>query len=570
MTSKVQWVVRETDMKATASLASALDIPPLAARLLVNRGITDRATAQSFLDPCLDNLLDPFLLPDVEKAVDRLIVALDSGETIFLHADYDTDGVTSAALCFRALSALGANIIGHVPRRSDGYDLQKVGVDRAKAHGATLILTADCGSCAIEPIAYANSFGMEVIVTDHHRPGPILPEAVAIVNPYREDCIPPPFQSLCGAGVAYKVLDALISRRMPQHREAFRRRFTDLVALGTVADVTPLIGENRILVAEGLRILATAERAGIRALLTSLDLLDKPLTAHSISFRLGPRLNSAGRVEDAMLAYRLLATRDRDEAESLAVQLGAMHDAIREETARATVEAVEEALRDENKDLRVLVLAREKWGKGVLGIVATRIAETFRRPVILLSLNEGKYGGSARSYNNFNLHQALHECADLLETFGGHSVAAGVSLRPENLDAFRAKMHLLAEGFDPPPAVLEADAEVTSAAELDFALLDTFKRMEPFGAGNPEPLFLTRGAMVLGTRRVGKEGSVCQMRLRLPGRTPEIKAVNFQNGEWADTYGIGDNIDILYRPFINVYKGNENIELQLQDVRPSI
>ena len=362
----------------------------------------------------------------MEKAIGRVGKAMDDGEKIFLHGDYDADGVTSAALVFRALTSLGANVHGHVPKRSDGYDLQKAGVDKAKALGASLILTADCGSCAVEAVAYAKSLGIEVVVTDHHLPGPILPDAVAIVNPHRQDSAPP-FRDLCGAGVAYKFLDALISRRAPQHREVFRRRFLDLVALGTVADVTPLRGENRIFVKQGLRCIANAERTGIRALLNSMELLNKPLDARTISFRLGPRLNAAGRVEDATLAYRLLSTKDPDEAESLAVQLGAMHDAIREETARATTEAVAEAFLPEFTDRRVLILAREKWGKGILGIVATRLVEAFRRPVILLSHHAegGYYAGSARTYSDFNLHQALHSCSDLLEHFGGHSAAAG-------------------------------------------------------------------------------------------------------------------------------------------------
>ena len=457
-----------------------------------------------------------------------------------------------------------------MPKRSEGYDLQKAGVDKAKAAGATLILTADCGSCAVEAIAYAKSLGIEVVVTDHHLPGAVLPDAVAIVNPHRKDSAPP-FRDLCGAGVAYKFLDALVSRRAPQHRETFRRRFLDLVALGTVADVTPLRGENRIFVTHGLRALANAERAGVRALLISMDMLNKPLDARSISFKLGPRLNAAGRVEDATLAYRLLSTKDQDEAESLAVQLGAMHDAIREETARATTEAVTEALLPEHADRRVLILAREKWGKGILGIVATRIVEAFRRPVILLSHNAdgGYYAGSARTYSDFNLHAALHSCAELLEHFGGHSAAAGVAVRAENLEAFRDRMHDLAAGYEPPPPTIEIDAEVTECDALDFALLDTFKKMEPFGAGNAEPLFMTRGALVLGTKRIGKEGKYCHIRLRLPGRTPEIKGVSFVTGDWADQYGMGDNVDLVYTPTLNSWRGNESVEIQIHDLRPS-
>jgi single-stranded-DNA-specific exonuclease len=570
---EIVWQFAEPNADAAESLSAALGVPSLVAGVLLNRGVSDIEEARLFLDPRLAGLHDPFLLPDVDRAVERLACAIERKEKIFLHGDYDVDGVTSAALFLRALTSLGADIVGFVPRRSDGYDLQKSGVDRAQSVGATLILTADCGSCAIEPIAYANSLGMEVIVTDHHRPGPTLPDAYALVNPYRPDW-EVPFQPLCGAGVAFKVCDALVSRLMPAHREAFRHNFVDLAALGTVADVTPLIGENRILVTHGLRTLAEAKKTGLRALMLSMDMLGKPFDTESISWKIGPRLNAAGRMEDADLAYRLLVTRDQDEAEQLAVQLAALAEKSREETARVTTEALVEAMLPENEGRRVLILARERWGKGVIGIAANRIVETFRRPVILLSYDadHDRYHGSARTYGDFNLHDALHECHDLLERFGGHSASAGVSLRSEYLAAFRDKMHDLAEGFisdEIVPPTLAIDAEVTHGGLLTFDLLEQLNRLAPFGRENPEPVFATRGALVLGSRRVGKDGGTCQMRLRLPGTTGEIKAVWFRNGEFAEKVSIGDSVDVAYTPKINEWNGRASIELSVKDMRLS-
>jgi single-stranded-DNA-specific exonuclease len=558
-------------MSAADELSAALNLSPLVSRLLVNRGVADPEEARCFLDPQLEYLYDPYTLPDMEKAVTRLTQAIEKREKIFLHGDYDADGVTSAALCLRALTVLGADVTGYVPKRTEGYDLQKGGVDRAHAIGATLILTADCGSCAVEPIKYAQSLGIDVVVTDHHRPGPELPPTVALVNPYREG-YDPPFRELCGAGVAFKVLDALVEHVQPVHRLAFRRQFVDLVALGTVADVTPLKSENRIFVTHGLRALAEGKKAGLRALMMSMDMMGRALDTESISWKLGPRLNAAGRMEDADLAFRLLVTKDPEEAEQLAVQLSLLAERSREETARVTTEAMVDAMLPEQEGRRVLVLAREAWGKGVIGIAANRIVEQCRRPVILLSYDKenDQYVGSARSFADFNLHEALHKCADLLGRFGGHSASAGVSLKPDNLEAFRDRMHELAEGFisdEPIAATLEIDAEVESGTELTFAMVEQMHRLAPFGRENPEPVFATRGAVVQSARRVGKDGNTCQLYLRLPGLTNSLKAVWFRNGEWGDRLQMGDEVDIAYTPKINEWRGSANVELSVKDLR---
>jgi single-stranded-DNA-specific exonuclease len=570
------WKIATPDPGASRTLAEALGVSPLVGQLLLNRGVSDPEAARLFLDPQMSDLSDPHRLPDVGKAVDRLALALDRKERIFVHGDYDVDGVTSAALCLRALAALGADIVGYVPKRTEGYDLQKGGVDRAKEAGATLILTADCGSCAIEPVAYANSLGIDVIVTDHHRPGAVLPDAVAVVNPYREEVAePPPFQALCGAGVAFKVLDALVERIAPAHRKAFRDNFVDLAALGTVADMTPLVSENRILVSHGLRALNTGKKVGLRALFLSMDLGGKTVECETISFRIAPRLNAAGRMEDADLAYRLLVTRDADEAEQLAVQLGALAEKSREETARVTAEAVAAALEPEHEGRRVLVLAREAWGKGVIGVAANRVMDQFRRPVILLSLDKeaGHYHGSARSFGAFNLHQALHACADLLGRFGGHSASAGVSVPAENLEAFRDRMHDLAEGLvedEPVLPAIDIDAEVAQGSVLTYDLVDQINRLAPFGRENPEPTFLARGAMVLGADRVGKDKNTFRIRLRLPGMGNEMKGVWFKNGDWADRVGMGDEVDVVFTPKINEWNGRVNVEMSIKDLRVAV
>lgn len=569
-----EWRVAEPpDEQVVASLSEALRLSPLVAGLLAIRGVKDAEMARRFLNPSLDDLFDPYALPDVEKAVDRLARAIETKERIFLHGDYDADGVTSAALCLRALTALGADVIGYVPKRTEGYDLQRAGVDRAKSVGATLIVTADCGVCAVDPVAYANGLGIEVIITDHHRPGPALPEAVAVVNPYREDCNPP-FRELCGAGVAFKVVDALVQRIAPAHRRAFHRNFVDLAALGTVADCTPLRGENRILVAHGLKAIAEGKKTGLKALLLSMNLSGRPLEADDISFKLGPRLNAAGRMEDADLAFRLLTTKDPDDAEQLAVQIGALAEKSREETARVTTEAMIDALSPEHAGRRVLVLARERWGKGVIGIAAARIVEATRKPVVLLSYDRETehWHGSARSWGEFSLHEAFHACAELLGRFGGHSASAGVSLPSANLEAFRDRMHALAEGKisdEVTVPTVEIDAEVEDGSVLTFGLVEQLNRLAPFGRENPEPLFVTRGAVVLSARRVGKDGNTFSLQARLPGMSGSMKAVWFRSGEWADRLHMGDEVDLVYTPKINEWRGSASVELTLRDLRLS-
>ncbi|MFM7321435.1 MAG: single-stranded-DNA-specific exonuclease RecJ, partial [Armatimonadota bacterium] len=302
-----RWEILDPEPATVDALASELRVDRVVAALLVNRGVVTPEAARGFLEPRMEDLHDPWLLPDVDKAVERLARALKDGERIFVHGDYDADGVTSAALCQRALLALGADVVGHVPRREDGYDLQVAGVERALDEGASLILTSDCGIQALEAVEHAADLGIDVIITDHHRPGKQLPDAVAVVNPYRLDSRAP-FRDLCGAGVAFKVFDALYETVRPEWRAQFRRNLVDLAALGTVADVTRLVDENRILVAHGLAGLKDARKTGIKALQVGLGLDSGSLRAEDIGFKLGPTLNAAGRMDDAELAYRLLTT----------------------------------------------------------------------------------------------------------------------------------------------------------------------------------------------------------------------------------------------------------------------
>ncbi|MBC8139259.1 MAG: single-stranded-DNA-specific exonuclease RecJ [Fibrella sp.] len=578
-----KWQVATPDPAAVDRLVATLDLSPITAALLVNRGVTTPDAAHSFFSPDLADLSDPYRFPDMEAAVDRLAFAVENKERIFVHGDYDADGVTSAALCVRALQSLGGDVTGYVPRRSDGYDLQKPGVDKAKSREAKLILTADCGVQAVEPVAYAKELGIDVVVTDHHRPGKTLPDACAIVNPYRDDPAAIArtsvlgFQDYVGVAVAFKTLDALTERIRPTARTAFRKNFLDLVALGTVQDMAPVVGENRLFATHGLAALASSQKKGIQTLLTHFG-LDKgeTLLSEHISFRFGPFLNSAGRMGDADKAYRLLITRDQDEADQIAADLEGMNTQRKQEQARIVADATTLALLPEYTERRVLVLAQDTWKGGLVGLAAGNLVGLFNRPVILLGFNRerNEYHGSARGFGNFHMLDALKACDALgmLGRYGGHSSAAGVTVLGDHLEAFCDKMHDLAEDTvdmtDLAPT-LAIDAEIPDGRALTFALLEEIDRLEPWGRGNEEPLFSTANVRVQEVRRVGKDQNTLNLQLQLPGMFGAMKAVWFKNGAAADTLAPGSRIDIAYRPKFNHWQGTTKIELYLKDLRSS-
>lgn len=568
------WHLKEPNSAAAESLSRAVGISPLTAQVLLHRQVTTPEDAEVFLDPDPSRLADPYILPDMDKAVDRLCQAIKNKEPIFLHGDFDADGVTSTAICWRALSILNANVAGtYIPQRSDSHDLQQKGVDAAKVVGASLILTADCGTNAGWAIEYARSLGIEVIVTDHHHPETELPNAVAIVNPYREDA-QLKFREYCGAGVVYRLFEAVMDRLMPGLRDKYRERFADLAALGTIADVTPLIGENRILVVCGLQALKESRKPGIRALLAGLDKKDPAITSRTISHGIAPLINAASRVEDGNLALRLLTTKDDEEAIELARKLAELRETVRGERERVSKEALLEAMMPEHQGKRVLVLARERWGRGILGLAANIVAEHHRKPVIMLSYDaQAKaYHGSARSYGDYKILPLIAACRDIIGNFGGHSAAAGMSVSAENLELFRERINEVAEGIIPEvpePLTIEIDAEVPDLNQLTYTQMEELERLAPFGTGNAEPVFVTNRAYVLETKRVGADGQTLQMRLRMPGRQFGMKAVRFRDPVACEQVQQGTWVDIVYTPKFNYWDGKTNIELMVADLRPS-
>lgn len=550
-----------------ALLTERLGIPPEFARLLLGRGIESESDIRTFLSPSLDDLHDPFLMPDMDAAVHRIEHAVSSGERILLHGDYDADGMSAAALLTHAFRRLGGIVETFVPHRTrDGYDLSEAGLERAGRIGASLIVTADCGVTALEAVARAGRQGRDVIVTDHHRPGRRLPSAVAVVNPMRADSRYP-FPALAGVGVAFKLTQALFDRAGISASEA--NQHLDLVALGTVADQMPLQGENRILVRAGLRALAVSRKPGIRALLTRVGAPegDSVGTDH-ISFRLGPRLNSVGRMGSADSGVKLLMTSDPREAERLAGYLERRNAERRQADQRvyAEVEAQIASRFDPARDSAVVVWG-DDWHPGVIGIVASRIVDATHRPTVVVSFDGDIGRGSGRSIGDFSLHSALEQLSEHLERFGGHRMAAGLSIRRDRIEQFAEGLQEIASrelGDGAGQEGVQVDVELSIGA-ADRSLLTWLNRASPFGAGNPAPVFLVRAVELRETRSVGPEG--VHLRCMLVDGEDSLEAIGFGLGARRPEVAAGDQFDVLFHFEENRWNGRTRLQARMLDFR---
>ena len=551
------------------ALAASLACPSAFARLLLARGLSDVAEIRSFLSPRLQDLHDAFLMPEMHAAVQRVEEAVRRGEKILVHGDYDADGMSAAALLTLGLKRLGADVETFVPHRTrDGYDLSEAGLERAGRIGAGLIVTADCGVTAVEAVARARRQGRDVIVTDHHRPGKRLPPAVAVVNPMRQDSVYP-FPQLAGVGVAFKLIQALFSRSGIPDPEA--NQHLDLVAIGTVADQMPLLGENRILVKAGLKALQLTRKPGVRALLARTGVADgDAIGASQVAFRIGPRLNSVGRMGSADSGLRLLITADAHEAERLAGFLDRRNSERRQTDQRvyAEVEEMVASSFDPDADRAVVVWGND-WHPGVIGIVASRIVDATRRPAIVVSFDGDIGRGSGRSFGDFQLHAALEELSGELERFGGHSMAAGLSIRRDRMERFAEAFREIAGREIRPGGVLDTvDIDVPlSVREVGGELLTWLKRAGPYGTGHPAPVFLTRGVEVRDSRAVGTGGA--HLRFVLADDEEGLEGIGFGAGARQAETAAGGRFDVAYRLEVNRWNGRSRIQAQLVDFRPS-
>jgi len=556
------------DVITTKVLADGLSLPEPLCRVLVARGISTPEAARRFLRPRLDHLNAPNLLTDAGRAVDRILSALERDEIIFIHGDYDVDGVCSAALLTLWLRRLGGRVVPFVPHRlRDGYDLGPGGIEAAREAGAALVVTCDSGIRAHQSVARLRELGIDVIVTDHHAPGDTLPPAVAVVNPSRSDCdYPDP--TLAGVGVAFKLCQLLGERRGLPLEELLPH--LDLVALATVADLVPLRGENRTLVRFGLRALAVTARPGLRALMKVTGVDPEAIDAGRIGFVLAPRLNAAGRMGAASDALNLLLTDDEDEALALAKALDAENTRRRDEDRR-TFEEIEARLAteyDPSRDFGV-VIEGEGWHPGVIGIVASRVVERIFRPAVVIASSDGRGRGSARSVPQVDLFRAVEGCARHLARFGGHRQAAGMDLELARLEDFREAFNALVReqlGGRPPRPVVRGDAPIR-IDEVSEELHHLLQYMGPFGIGNPRPVFWARGERLVDSPRIvgGRH-----LKVRLGRGRGSLDGIGFGLGDRLrpDELG-GGPVDLLFQLRDNEYRGVRSLQARLVDLRPS-
>ncbi|MEJ2216603.1 MAG: single-stranded-DNA-specific exonuclease RecJ [Gemmatimonadota bacterium] len=564
-----RWAFRDSGAASEdipRALAGTLRLPDTFCRLLANRGVTTPDAAKRFLRPRPEHLHDPDAMTDMAPFVARVAAALDRGETILVHGDYDVDGICATALYTRVLRALGGRVQPFVPHRArDGYDLGPAGVKAAQDAGASLLITADCGIVAHDAAAAARRAGIDVLVSDHHTPAPTLPPAVAVLNPKRADCAYPN-EGLCGAGVAFKACQALARARGLDEESLLYH--LDLVALATVADLVPLTDENRVMVHFGLRVLKETRNPGLRALLVVAGLADRErLSTGHLSHVLAPRINAVGRMADAMDGVRLLLTENDAEARALAERLDAENHRRRAMDRSILEEAVALLAPTYDPDRqRAIVLASDRWHAGVIGIVASRLVEKVHRPTALIALRgDGHARGSARSIPGFDLYAAIRDCGEHLERYGGHRAAAGFDIRPDRIDAFRAAFDARARAMltdDQLVAEVGVDLELSLGA-ADQELYRYLRHMAPFGIGNPTPVFVTRGVDVSGARRVG-DGHV-KMRLLQDGAG--LDAIGFRMADRYAAIEADGRLDVAFQLQEDHWRGRVRLQAKLVDMQ---
>ena len=561
-----KWIIGTPEEQVVSSLRGA-GYPYLLSTILAARGVSTLENAAEFLEVEHSLTISPMLMRDMDKAVSRIQRAIADGETIAIFGDYDVDGITSTVLLTDYLRSCGVRCLRYIPRRiEDGYGLSCEAIQSLYDQGATLMITVDCGITGNEEVAFAQSLGMDVVVTDHHECKEVLPPAVAVVDPHREDC-PYPFKHLAGVGVALKLVLALGGE---SREDALFARYCTLAAIGTIADVMRMEGENRTIVSCGLEALSHTDFVGVHALLKEAGLLGKPITSIQIGFILSPRINAAGRMGAADLAAELLETDDPALAEQLARELCDLNrerQAVEQAICADAMRKIE-LLRAEERS--ALVLSSEDWHQGVVGIVASRLSEKFSCPSFMIHLKDGCGKGSCRSYGGFNLFAALESCSDLLDGYGGHELAAGFTIQESNIDAFRTRINRYvrsATGGELPVSSLEIDAAITCPADVSLAEVEHLSQLEPYGAGNPRPTFALLGATVDSVQSVG-QGK--HLKLRLSKGTSRFDAIFFSVTPEEAGVCAGMRVDAAFHLQANTFRGTTTLQLQLIDIRPSL
>ena len=557
-----KWEVRPLDKERAAAFAQTYGVPFFLAMLMNIRGLDDAAHLREFLGEG-EPLSDPFLLKDMDKAAARITRAVDNMEKIAVYGDYDADGVTSTAMLYSYLETRGADVIFYIPQREgEGYGMNMGAVEYLKEQGVSLIVTVDNGISSVQEVARANELGIDVVVTDHHRPQAILPDAVAVVDAYRPDDTSP-YKHFSGVGIAFKLLMALEDGAGDV--EDLLEAYSDLAAIGTIGDIVPLTGENRTLIRAGLERLSQSDRPGVQALLENAGIAGKALTSTNVAFTLVPRINATGRMGAPERAVRLLISGYEEEAEVLSEEICADN----EERRRVEAEIAEAAFADIEakgymKD-RVVVVDGENWHHGVIGIVASRVTEHCGKPCMIISRGETEAKGSGRSIEGFSLFEAICACGDLLIKFGGHPMAAGITLKPENIEAFRKRINRYAAEHFPqmPTQTVTLDCKLNPAA-LSVSMAQSLTQLEPFGNGNPQPVF---GLFNMELSNVTPVGGGGHLRLTLEKNGAVITAMRFNTKPEELPYHIGDKIDLAVQLEAREFRGQPSLTVIVRDMK---
>lgn len=561
-----RWTVKKYQPKEEQQLQAALRIHPLLCRLLVQRGIKKFDEAKQFFRPTLNDLHDPWLMKDMDLAISRIELAFFRQEKILVYGDYDVDGTTAVATVYGFLSTIYNNIEFYIPHRyREGYGVSIQGIEYARENDFSLIIALDCGIKSIEHIAYARSLGIDFIICDHHLPDAILPEAVAILNPKQDDC-PYPYKELSGCGIGFKLISALAQKKGIPMSEVYC--YLDLVATSIAADIVPMTGENRVLAHHGVKQVNDAPTPGIQALITMSNLKEK-LTTSNLVFVIAPRVNAAGRMDDARKAVNLFIEKDHDKARAIAEILHADNFDRKEIDMTITQEAVAIIQNDLTQlERKSTVLFQPHWHKGVVGIVASRLIDKYYyRPTVILTKSNDKVAGSARSVTGFNVYEAIHQCKELLENYGGHFYAAGMTLLPENVEAFQAKFEaVVSASIDPDMLIPEIviDTEI-SLADITPAFYNIMRQFEPLGPENMRPVFLARNVMDTGYSKVVKDE---HLKLSVKQRNSgSFSGIGFFMADKYEIVGSKQPFDIVFTVEENEWNGNVSLQLKVIDVR---
>lgn len=561
------WSVAKVNKERAIAMANRLEIQPLLAMMLDIRGITKEEDVINFLQENKD-FSDPFLMKDMDKAVERITTAVENGEKICVYGDYDADGVTSTSLLYSYLrDSLGADVMFYIPTRTgEGYGMNKGAVDKIHSLGVTLIITVDNGISAREEIDYANSLGIDTVITDHHMPSGAIPKAVAVVNAHQQDD-KSPFKDFSGVGVAFKLVMAIEGEYADV--DSLLENFSDIATLGTIGDIVPLVGENRTLVKNGLRHIQNSDRIGINAMKQESGIAEKEINSSNVAFTLVPRINAGGRLGSSEKSVNLLLTEDEDEAVTIADKLG-MDNRERQSIEKEILASIDEEVRRTPNIVndKILVFAGKGWHQGVVGIAASRIKDIYDKPTIIIGIDDdGVARGSGRSVEGFSLCDAVFACSEHLTHYGGHPMAVGISLEKEKINDFRKAINAYCKDIKMPYNILHIDCKL-NPNQLDLSILDSLSYIEPCGASNPSPIFGLYNMTIIATKEIGNGKHMRITLSRGQGQVP-VYAVYFNHNFQSCSYRNGDIVDVAVSLDRNIYNGQENLSVIIKDIKYS-